>query len=111
MRSITCLIHFDFIGISTLGAAAINDVAAWLLLALCIAVAAAGNPLNIVYIFLMLFGFLIFMVFFVRYLMEKGMKYLVHDDASIHTNGVLVMSMTCLAASWVHHQITPIILI
>jgi len=88
------------VGLATLSAAAVNDVAAWLLLALCIAVASAGNPLNILYIFLMLFGWLVLNVTLVRWVMEHAWKYMVTHNNVVSQRGVIICIMLCLANSW-----------
>eukprot|EP01116_Phalansterium_solitarium_P017770 TRINITY_DN445_c0_g2_i2.p1 TRINITY_DN445_c0_g2~~TRINITY_DN445_c0_g2_i2.p1 ORF type:complete len:969 (-),score=404.50 TRINITY_DN445_c0_g2_i2:718-3624(-) len=59
------------VGSTTLYAAAMGDVAAWILLALCIAIANAGSPLIVLWIILMSIGYCVFMFIPVRLLLDR----------------------------------------
>lgn len=88
------------IGHATLAAAVVNDIVAWLLLALCLAVAAFENHINIVYIALLLAGWLVLMWTLVNYAIRKISPYLVNDDGDLTQAGVGFFVMIAFSASW-----------
>eukprot|EP01116_Phalansterium_solitarium_P017923 TRINITY_DN4564_c0_g1_i3.p1 TRINITY_DN4564_c0_g1~~TRINITY_DN4564_c0_g1_i3.p1 ORF type:complete len:822 (-),score=300.31 TRINITY_DN4564_c0_g1_i3:271-2607(-) len=59
------------IGVMTLSAAAVDDIVAWCLLALCVALAHGGQGIVLLYIMLVSVGYLLFMFFPVRLLLLR----------------------------------------
>lgn len=89
------------LGVTVLGAAAVNDAVAWLLLALVIAIANAGNPANIAYVFLLLLAFLILMAllkFPLRWILKRPI--MIDKKKEMSILAVVFCLMLCMAASW-----------
>jgi Kef-type K+ transport system membrane component KefB len=61
----------DRVGNIALSSAAVDDVVAWCLLALVVAIARATNPLTALWTFMALFGFIAFMLFGMRRLLIR----------------------------------------
>uniref|UniRef100_A0A6B2KY45 Cation/H+ exchanger transmembrane domain-containing protein n=1 Tax=Arcella intermedia TaxID=1963864 RepID=A0A6B2KY45_9EUKA len=84
------------VGITAISAAAVDDAAAWCLLALVIAIVGSHDPLNTLYIFLMLIGFISFM-FLGAFLVRKFYKV----PEKITQELVVYSLLICFAAAWV----------
>lgn len=87
------------VGIQTISAAAVDDAAAWALLALVIGIVNATTPLNALYMVLMTAAFAAIMLFGVRRLLSILFRRGLSSDGTIHEWVVVVVLIVLLASS------------
>lgn len=87
------------VGIQAISAAAIDDAAAWALLALVIGIISASTPLNALYIVLLAIGFALIMLLGVRRLLSWLFYRGMNADGSISQWIIFVVFMIILAAA------------
>lgn len=92
------------VGIIALSSAAVNDVAAWILLAVVVSIARAQSSLGALYTLLMLFGYIAIMYFLVRPLLVKLVRKAERSDAIKHQVIVLIFLIT-LVSGWITEAI------
>eukprot|EP00026_Physarum_polycephalum_P002006 Phypoly_transcript_02010.p1 GENE.Phypoly_transcript_02010~~Phypoly_transcript_02010.p1 ORF type:complete len:905 (+),score=176.30 Phypoly_transcript_02010:146-2860(+) len=87
------------VGLLALSAAAVNDVVAWILLAVVVSIAKAKSPLSTVWTLLIMVGFFLLMAFGVRPLLVK-LNNLAQSSAHLRHQMVMLTFILVLASSW-----------
>ncbi|CAM9823232.1 unnamed protein product, partial [Phaeothamnion confervicola] len=88
------------VGVATISAAAFDDVAAWCMLALVIAIVNAGSPLDAVYVFLLLVSFTVIMLMGVSRLLALYIPRLMPHGEATHAV-VFVCLLVAIFSGWV----------
>jgi Kef-type K+ transport system membrane component KefB len=87
------------VGLISLSAAAVNDVVAWILLAVVVSIAKATSPLSTLWTLLIMVGFFAFMAFVIRPLLVK-LNNMAQTSAAMRHQMVLVTFTLILVCSW-----------